>query len=90
MVRRRHGTLPDPADVKKRLGSIGWKHLKLDKAKHTVFLDRKGMSITLGGIAKGYAVDKCVAILQKQGFTRVANLPGGLKTWQQAGLPVEK
>jgi rhodanese-related sulfurtransferase len=33
---------------------------------------------------------KAVAALKKQGFTRVANLSGGLKAWQQAGLPVEK
>ena len=45
------------AEVKKRLAVIGYKHLILDPKKKTVFLDRKGMSITLGGIAKGYAVD---------------------------------
>ena len=33
---------------------------------------------------------KALAILKKQGFTRVANLSGGLKAWQEAGLPVEK
>ena len=33
---------------------------------------------------------KAVSLLKKQGFTRVANLSGGLKAWQQAGLPVEK
>ncbi len=33
---------------------------------------------------------KALAVLKKQGFTRVANLSGGLAAWQQAGLPVEK
>ena len=33
---------------------------------------------------------KAVALLKKQGYTRVVNLSGGLKAWQQAGLPVEK
>ena len=33
---------------------------------------------------------KALSALRKQGFTRVANLSGGLKAWQQAGLPVEK
>ena len=33
---------------------------------------------------------KALAALKKQGFTRVANLSGGLKAWQEAGLPVEK
>ena len=33
---------------------------------------------------------KALAALKKQGYTRVANLSGGLAAWQQAGLPVEK
>ena len=33
---------------------------------------------------------KAVSALKKQGFTRVVNLSGGLKAWQQAGLPIEK
>lgn len=70
-------TLPDPADVKKRLANIGWKHLKLDKKAKTVFLDKAGMSITLGGIAKGYAVDKCVELLYKEGFTNFMVQAGG-------------
>jgi rhodanese-related sulfurtransferase len=38
----------------------------------------------------GERSSKAVATLKKQGFTRVANLTGGLRAWQQAGLPVEK
>ncbi|HYX63551.1 MAG TPA: rhodanese-like domain-containing protein [Burkholderiales bacterium] len=30
------------------------------------------------------------AALKKQGFERVFNLAGGMKAWQDAGLPVEK
>ena len=33
---------------------------------------------------------KALAALKRHGFTRVANLSGGLAAWQQAGLPVEK
>ncbi len=71
------GTLPDPAEVKKRLANIGYKHLKLDKKRRTVFLAKKGMSITLGGIAKGYAVDKCVKLLHDQGFVSFMIQAGG-------------
>ncbi|HEU0032716.1 MAG TPA: FAD:protein FMN transferase [Kofleriaceae bacterium] len=71
------GTLPNPAEVKKRLALVGYKNLVLDKAKKTVFLKKKGMSITLGGIAKGYAVDKCVKLLQDQGFTNFMVQAGG-------------
>ncbi len=71
------GTLPDPADVKKRLALIGYKHIVLNKKKKTVFINKKGMSITLGGIAKGYAVDKCVALLKKAGFNDFMLQAGG-------------
>jgi rhodanese-related sulfurtransferase len=33
---------------------------------------------------------KALAALRRHGFARVLNLSGGLKAWQQAGLPVEK
>ena len=71
------GTLPDPADVKKRLALIGWQNIVLDPKKKTVFLKKKGMSITLGGIAKGYAVDKCVALLHDKGFVNFMVQAGG-------------
>jgi len=38
----------------------------------------------------GERAAKGIAALKKQGFTRVANLSGGIGAWQQAGLPVEK
>jgi thiamine biosynthesis lipoprotein len=71
------GSLPDPAEVKKRLALINWKDIVLDARRHSVFLRRKGMSITLGGIAKGYAVDRCVEILRKRGFTDFMMQAGG-------------
>jgi FAD:protein FMN transferase len=71
------GTLPDPADVKQRLARVNWKDIVLDPRQHTVMLRRAGMAITLGGIAKGYAVDKCVEILRKRGFTDFMMQAGG-------------
>ena len=71
------GSLPDPVDVKNRLGLIGYKNVVLDKAKRSVWLRRKGMSITLGGIAKGYAVDKCVKLLHDRNFTNFMVQAGG-------------
>jgi thiamine biosynthesis lipoprotein len=70
-------TLPDPAEIKKRVKLLGYKDIVLDKKKKTVFLRRKGMAITLGGIAKGYAVDKCVALLKGKGFTDFMVQAGG-------------
>ena len=71
------GSLPDPAEVKLRLALVNWKDIALAPRKHSVFLRRKGMAITLGGIAKGYAVDRCVAILRARGFTDFMMQAGG-------------
>lgn len=38
---------------------------------------KKGMQITLGGIAKGYAVDKAIQVLREEGVTRALVNAGG-------------
>jgi len=62
------GSLPDAKDVAARLRLVGWRAIVLDKKRRTVRLKRKGMAITLGGIAKGYAVDRAVSVLRQAGF----------------------
>ncbi len=56
---------PTDDQVKAKLGNVGYKHVKLDAAAKTIFIDHAGTQIGLGGIAKGYAVDKAAAILDK-------------------------
>lgn len=70
-------TLPTATEVKQRLARVGYRKVVLDAAKRTVFLKQRGMAITLGGIAKGYAVDRCVALLHERGFTSFMVQAGG-------------
>ncbi len=70
-------SLPDPAEVTRRLALVDWKAVVLDARKRSVFLRRAGMKITLGGIAKGYAVDKCAKLLRARGFTSFMMQAGG-------------
>ena len=46
---------------------VGFRHVIVDRQAGTVFLDRKGMQIDLGGIIKGYAADRAVAVLRQHG-----------------------
>ena len=71
------GEIADPAEVKKRLALVGWKDLIVDKKKKTVKLRRKGQAITLGGIAKGYAVDRAAALIKEAGYTNFIIQVGG-------------
>jgi hydroxyacylglutathione hydrolase len=67
----------------------GARHLFLgDLAELTRDLPRD-MPIALhcqGGTRSAIAA----SLLQAQGFTRVANVAGGFKAWEAAGLPVER
>jgi FAD:protein FMN transferase len=71
------GKIPDSSDVQKRKKLVGYKDMLLRKKKRSVQLTKKGMAITLGGIAKGYAIDKCTELLQKLGFSDFIVQAGG-------------
>ena len=71
------GNIPARADVVSRLPLIDYQQLEVDDAKGTAFLKRKGMRAHLGGIGKGYAVDRAAAILRGRGFNDFMIQSGG-------------
>ncbi len=71
------GTIPAPADVAARARLVGWKDLLLDARKPAARLRRKGQRVTLGGIAKGYAVDRAVEKLRQGGLSDFIVQAGG-------------
>jgi thiamine biosynthesis lipoprotein len=54
----------------------GIKHLKLNKSRLTVKAQKEGIQLDLGGIGKGYAVDRIVESLQEWDL-RIALIHGG-------------
>jgi thiamine biosynthesis lipoprotein len=68
---------PTAAAVKAKVKYVGYRHVKLDAAAHTVFLDESHVRIGLGGIAKGYAVDKAAKVLLDAGVTSFYVQAGG-------------
>ncbi len=62
------GTIPDHNDVVRRRKLIDYRDLVVDERVGTVFLRREGMVVNLGGIAKGYAVDRARDILRRKGL----------------------
>ncbi|MBI2400639.1 MAG: FAD:protein FMN transferase, partial [Deltaproteobacteria bacterium] len=77
--------VPGPEEVKARLGFVDYRDIVLDPAESTVFLKRKGMAIGLGGIAKGYAVDKAMELVLKSGVTNAIIKAGGDMRVQGSG-----
>jgi thiamine biosynthesis lipoprotein len=59
--------------------AVGWDGLVLDPAARTVAFRRPGMGVDLGGIAKGFALDRARAALTRAGVARaVLDLGGNL------------
>jgi thiamine biosynthesis lipoprotein len=56
---------------------IDWRKLGLDPAARTAELREAGMRINLGGIAKGYAVDRAAAVLEQRGLRAFYVQAGG-------------
>ncbi len=65
---------------------IGVSHLVLNEQEQTVRFDRAGMSVDLGGIAKGWAVDRAAAVLRRHGI-RSALISAGTSTLYALGSP---
>ena len=68
---------PSDAEVVKALPGINYRHLLLDPEHRTIRYARDGVRIDLGGIAKGWAVDRCIAMLKKLGMTNAMVMAGG-------------
>jgi len=70
-------TIPDPGAIRKRLPFIDYRQVEVDDRAGTVFLKRKGMRVHLGGIGKGYAVEKAMNILRRAGLRDFMIQAGG-------------
>jgi thiamine biosynthesis lipoprotein len=69
--------VPPATEIARRRRLIAWRDVVIDAKAKTVKLRRAGMRIGLGGIAKGYAVDRASAILRAQGLTDFMVQAGG-------------
>ena len=70
-------TIPSKAAVAARLPDVDYTALDTDAARSTAFLRRVGMRAHLGGIGKGYAIDRAAALLRARGFRDFMIQSGG-------------
>ena len=69
--------LPKDKTIKKLAKLVNYNDMIINENDTTVFLKKKGMSIDLGGIAKGYAIDRGSAVLKEMGITNFILNAGG-------------
>jgi FAD:protein FMN transferase len=70
-------TIPDGEAIGRLLPLVNYRDLILDEKRQTAFLRRKGMRIHLGGIGKGYAVDRAAQLLRHAGLRDFMIQSGG-------------
>jgi thiamine biosynthesis lipoprotein len=70
--------LPTESEIDSALALVGYNRIGVDREAPGIALPR-GMELDLAGIAKGYAVDRCVALLVERGVTSaMVNLGGNI------------
>jgi len=72
-----HHVRPTEEQIKAALPAVNWRNMLFDPVHHTIRFEHEGMRIDLGGIGKGYAVDRGIAILQARGFQHALVSAGG-------------
>lgn len=70
-------TVPSDSEIAALLPLVNYKMMILNDRDTTVYLQKKGMKIDLGGIAKGYAIDRGVATLKQNGIDQFFLNAGG-------------
>lgn len=69
--------VPPRAEIELALKRVGYRHVKVDRRAGTLFLDRPGVQIGLGGVAKGYAVERARGVLESRGVRSAIITAGG-------------
>jgi len=62
--------LPEKLDIERALATVGWRNVSLGNYKdnRTVSFATSGLKLDLGGVAKGYALDRAVEVIKKYGI----------------------
>ncbi len=86
---RGDGHVPGARTLAEARARVGYRHVRLNAANRTIAFDRAGVELDLGGIAKGYAVDRIVHILRRGGVTAALVSAGG-STLYALGAPPDR
>jgi len=74
---RREKRLPNPELLGEARARVGYTNVVLDPTRHTARLLVSEMSLDVGGIGKGYALDEALKVLEAHGVHRALVTGGG-------------
>ena len=69
--------VPDKTEIEKTLALVNYRNVSINREKSTVKLEKPGMKLDLGGIAKGCAVDRMIGVLKSDGIKEAIVNAGG-------------
>ncbi len=73
------GAMPTEGEIREAMACVGMRRVLFDAENYTVRFDTDGVSLDLGAIGKGYAIDRAAELLRENGVTS-ALLHGGTST----------
>ena len=84
---KRQGRVPTPAERSEAMSRTGTRFIALDRERRTVRYLRPGLEINLGGIGKGFALDRAAALLQSEWGVDSGLLHGGSSSVRAISTP---
>ena len=82
---KQRSDLPEVETIAAILGTIVYQHLRLDPTSSSAGFDQPGMSLDLGGIAKGFAVDRAYdRLIGSTPANALINLGGNIRCYGKA------
>jgi len=79
--------LPADSEIKALLPLVGYKNVSINEKDSSVKLMKEGMSIDLGGIAKGFTADEVVKVFKKYGIKNALINLGGSSIYTMGQKP---
>ncbi len=83
------GRYPSDDELARARTQTGWQGVSLDNRARTVYFLKRGIELDLGGIGKGYALDRVSALLREAGV-KAALISSGSSSIYAIGAPPGK
>jgi thiamine biosynthesis lipoprotein len=84
------GRVPGGDELAVARRHVGSRHVILNRIERTIAFDEPGVELDLGGIAKGYAVDRVVSLLKQRNVAAALISAGGSTIYGLAAPPARE
>src|SRR5215510_4849987 len=83
------GHYPSDEELARAIGQTGWQNVRLEHQTRSVYFLKRGLELDLGGIGKGYALDRVATLLREAGV-KAALISSGSSSIYAIGAPPGK